>query len=129
MRQTSPNVLLVGSDPDGSKVEETLTRFAGVTRVPGIQDAFSTVAPDACDAVFCQWEFTGGTWRDVLKKVGELRLQIPVIVLSRCGGERQWVEVLQAGAFDLLVPPYTNYQILAVLEHALASRPKEATAA
>ena len=61
-----------------------------------------------------------------MEKVEKPHLRIPVIVLSRCGGEKQWVEVLQAGAFDLLVPPYNSYQILAVLEHALASRPREA---
>ena len=126
MRATSPKVLFVGCDPDGFDVAKILTRFSFVTRVPTIQDAFSIAEEDAYDAVVCPWEFPGGTWRDVLEKVGEMRLQIPVIVLSRCGGETQWVEVLEAGAFDLLVPPFTNYQVLAVLEHALASRRREA---
>jgi FixJ family two-component response regulator len=52
-------------------------------------------------------------------------LQIPLVVLSRCGCEKEWIEVLEAGAFDFLVPPYTSSQILAVLEHALTSAQPE----
>ncbi len=126
MTQTSPKVLFVGSDADDGHVAEILTRFAAVTRVPRIQDALSAAKENPYDAVFCPWEFAGGTWREVLQKAQKLGPPIPVIVLSRWAGEKQWVEVLQAGAFDLLVPPYTHYQILAVLEHALASRSREA---
>jgi DNA-binding NtrC family response regulator len=125
MTQTSPKVLFVGSDADDCNVAEILTRFAAVTRIPRIQDALSP-AENPYDAVFCPWEFAGGTWREVLQKAQKLDLPIPVIVLSRWAGEKQWVEVLQAGAFDLLAWPCTSYQILAVLEHALASRRKEA---
>jgi DNA-binding NtrC family response regulator len=126
MRQTSPKVLIVGSDLNGCHVAaEILTRFATVTRVPRIQDALSTAA-ESYDAIFCPWEFAEGTWRGVLEEAQKLDPPIPVIVLSRWAGEKQWVETLQAGAFDLLVPPFTNYQILAVLEHAMASRPRTA---
>ena len=47
---------------------------------------------------------------------------LPVIVLSRTAGEHEWVAVLEAGAFDLLVPPYRQQALLAVLEQASASR-------
>jgi FixJ family two-component response regulator len=76
---------------------------------------------EAYAAVFCNWDCADGTWRDVLSKLKELNLQTPLVVLSRCGCEKEWVEVLEAGAFDFLVPPYTSAQILAVLEHAIAS--------
>jgi len=40
----------------------------------------------------------------------------------RAGGEREWREVLEAGAFDLLTAPYCESAVLAVLAHALATR-------
>jgi DNA-binding NtrC family response regulator len=111
-------VLFIGSNSDGTDVAGILARFASVNRVLTVPDA---LPKEAYDAVFCDWDCADGTWRDVLAKLKELRLPIPLIVLSRCGCEKEWVEVLDAGAFDFLVPPYTSTQLLAVLEHALAS--------
>jgi len=119
MREASPKVLFVGNGPDGSNVADILGRFAAVTQV---QDVPTVFAEDRFDAVFCGWKFAKGTWRDVLERAQKLDPKTPVIVLSHCGCEEQWIEALQAGAFDFLVPPYTSYQILSVLEHAIASR-------
>jgi DNA-binding NtrC family response regulator len=121
MRQTIPKVLFIGSNSDGADVAEILAQFASVTRVLRVPTALPTQETEAYDAVFCDWDCADGTWRDVLSKLKELHLPIPLIVLSRCGCEKEWIEVLEAGAFDFLVPPYTSTQLLAVLEHALAS--------
>jgi DNA-binding NtrC family response regulator len=121
MRQTIPKVLFIGSNSNGVRVAEILAQFASVTRVQTVPTALPKEEMEAYAAVFCNWDCADGTWRDVLSKLKELNLQIPLIVLSRCGCEKEWVEVLEAGAFDFLVPPYTSAQILAVLEHALAS--------
>lgn len=121
MRQTVPKVLFIGSNSDGAEVAEILAQFASVTRALTVPSALPVEGTEAYDAVFCDWDCADGTWRGVLSKLKELNLQIPLIVLSRCGCEKEWVEVLEAGAFDFLVPPYTSTQILAVLEHALAS--------
>jgi DNA-binding NtrC family response regulator len=121
MRQTIPKVLFIGSDSDGAGVAEILAQFASVTRVSAVPTALPKEETEAYDAVFCDWDCADGTWKDVLSKLKELNLRIPLIVLSRCGCEKEWIEVLEAGAFDFLVPPYTSAMILAVLEHALAS--------
>jgi DNA-binding NtrC family response regulator len=47
---------------------------------------------------------------------------LPVILLSRIGGESEWLEVIEMGAFDLLVPPYDESYVLSLIEHAAASR-------
>ena len=31
---------------------------------------------------------------------------LPVIIICRLGGEKEWAGVLESGAFDLLVAPY-----------------------
>jgi hypothetical protein len=38
-----PNILLVGSDPDGSLLGEMLTHYAAVTRVEGIPEALANL--------------------------------------------------------------------------------------
>ena len=98
MRQTIPKVLFIGND-DGAEVAEILAQFASVTRVLTVPTALPKER-EAYDAVFCDWDCADGTWRDVLLKLKELSLQIPLVVLSRCGCEKEWVEVLDAGAFD-----------------------------
>jgi DNA-binding NtrC family response regulator len=121
MRQTIPKVLFIASNSNGAEAAGILAQFASVPRVLTVPTALPKEETEAYDAVFCNWDCADGTWRDVLSKLKELNLQIPFVVLSRCGCEKEWVEVLEAGAFDFLVPPYTSSQILAVLEHALAS--------
>jgi DNA-binding NtrC family response regulator len=121
MRQIIPKALFIGKNSDGAEVAEILAQFASVTRIWTVPTALPQEETEAYDIVFCDWDCADGTWRDVLSKLKELHLQIPLVVLSRCGCEKEWVEVLEAGAFDFLVPPYTSAQILAVLEHALAS--------
>ena len=122
LMQAYPKVLVLGSDPDASFLAETLAPFAEVKRLEKIPKAFKPLGEENYDAVFCPWESPEGTWRTVLESIQKLRLEVPLIVFCHCGGEREWIEVLEAGAFDLLVPPYSSYQMLAVLEHALASR-------
>ena len=74
------------------------------------------------DALFCDWSFGTGAWQDALKAIRDDCPHLPVIILSRNAGEREWVSVIEAGAFDLLVPPYRLKAVLAVLEQATASR-------
>jgi DNA-binding NtrC family response regulator len=121
MRQTIPKVLFIGKNSNGADAAEILAQFASVTRTLTVPTALPAEETEAYDVVFCNWDCADGTWRDVLSRLKQLHLQIPFIVLSRCGCESEWVEVLEAGAFDFLVPPYTNAQILAALEHAMAS--------
>ena len=119
MRETIPKVLFIGSSFDGMDAADILVQFASVTRTLSVPKSLPSKAGEAYDIVFCDWDCEEGTWRDVLSKLKQLQLQIPLVVLSRCGCEKDWIEVLEAGAFDFLVPPYTRAQILAVLEHAL----------
>ena len=74
------------------------------------------------DALLCAWSFHTGTWKDALEEVRKLHSDLPVIILSSSAEEREWLRVLGAGAFDLLVPPFQDRALLAVIEQASASR-------
>jgi DNA-binding NtrC family response regulator len=118
--QAYPKVLVLGRGPDASLLAEILAPLAVVTRLEKIPKGFKPLEEENYNALFCPWEFPEGTWRTVLEEVQNRGLEVPVIVFCHCGGEREWTEVLEAGAFDLLVPPYSAHETLAVLERALA---------
>jgi len=120
--QAYPKVVMLGGDPDDFQVAEMLARLAAVTRVEKISEAISQLERGDCDVLFCPWHPAEGTWRDVLEEMHKRQLEVPVVVFCHCGGEHEWTEVLNAGAFDLLAPPYESHQIRELLEHALESR-------
>ncbi len=79
------------------------------------------------DAVFCGWSFHSGSletgkWSDVLDIVADTVPGLPVVVLSSISESDEWIQALEAGAFDLLIPPYEERGVLAMLEHAALSR-------
>jgi DNA-binding NtrC family response regulator len=120
--QAYPKVVMIAGDPDDFQVAEVLARLAAVTRVERTAEAMLQLESGDCDVLFCPWQPAEGTWRDVLDTVHKWHVGIPVVVFCHCGGEHEWTEVLNAGAFDLLVPPYESHQVRELLEHALESR-------
>ena len=85
--------------------------------------AFRKQLPDGdYEAIFCTASFHGGTYRDLLALSQELRLDVPVIVCSEEDGDREWVEALERGAFDLLVAPFQKGAVARAIEEALQSR-------
>jgi len=117
-------VLLLGSDSDTAPLAQALTTSADVTSVKRIPEAFLLLESGVYDALFCRWESAEMTWRNVAEEMRKRRLNFPVIVFCRCCGEREWVEAIKTGAFDLLVPPYSRCQLQAVLEQVLTSSPQ-----
>ena len=47
-----------------------------------------------------------GDWRRVLEIVAHTCPNIEVVVSSRLGDDKLWIEVMEQGAYDLLVEPY-----------------------
>lgn len=115
-------LLLHSSDPGTSLLKEILSRHVDVTCACDIPGMLSLLAETSCDLLFCDWRFAMGTWRDVVEGVHHLYPELPVIVVCRTGGEKEWRETLDEGAFDLLSEPYSEIAVLSVVEHGLASR-------
>jgi DNA-binding NtrC family response regulator len=74
------------------------------------------------DAVFCSRTLSSGSWGEALKQVRQGYPDVPVIILSHTADEKEWAEVLAAGAFDLLGLPCYERTLLSVMEHAVATR-------
>jgi len=74
------------------------------------------------DVLLCEWCYEGGSWRDALESIRARVPELPVIVACRTGGEAEWMEVLAAGAFDMLTAPFSTDQVLFALTNAAAAR-------
>ena len=61
-----------------------------------------------------------GDWRAVLQIVAQGRANVQVVVGSRLGDRTLLIDVLEQGAYDVLVEPYQREEIRRVLEAAAA---------
>ena len=69
-----------------------------------------------------------GTWADVLSEATSATEPLNVIVLERSMNPRLYMEVMQRGAFDFLVAPFTGPEFGHVLRCALDAAPRERAA-
>lgn len=117
-----PNVLLLCSnDAESSALRETLVQVADLTPVRTLTELRerSTVSP--YDALICGWSFHQTRWKDALEVIRIILGDVPVIFLSRSEDVDDWKAVLEAGGFDVLSPPFSKSQTLAVLGQAVES--------
>src|SRR5437879_2621330 len=61
-----------------------------------------------------------GDWRRVLEIVVQGRRKIEVVVCSRLGDHKLWLDVLEQGGYDVLVEPYRREEVRRILEVAAA---------
>ena len=119
---TQPKVLLIRSAKTDSKVlEGVLREHVRLDTIASLRELEVALANGRYDAVFCGWSFHKGARDATLKTMLQSSPDSPVVVFCGTGGEQEWIEVLEAGGFDLLVPPYQTSTVLPVLEHAMVS--------
>jgi DNA-binding NtrC family response regulator len=118
-----PKVLLL-SDQQSEihNLNHVLADYVTLSSVSDLEQCQQRLAATDYDALLCSWSFREGRWNAALDHVQEQYPDLPVIITHRCGGEKEWAEVLDAGAFDLLVAPFQKQTVLPVLEHAIATR-------
>jgi CheY-like chemotaxis protein len=125
MRQR-PNILVIGDDtPRITRLRESLGPTSRVVQAEDLQQALKRLALDDHDAVFADWQFHCGTWREALRSIAELYPDLPVIVISNSEalemGNQEWREAIAAGAFDLLPSHYGEFEVISLAEQAVAS--------
>ena len=118
----SPQIILLTDDPvEALRVESLLRPHVVFNWVKSLPQLRALLANGTYDALFCQWSYGMQSWKDALDTVRNITSELPVFVLSKTGGDEEWVEVLDAGAFDLLVPPYSGSSLLAVVKQFAAA--------
>jgi len=125
-KQRSALLLLSSNDETTRLLANALAEMADVTTAWTVEDFFQLLRSSEYDLALCDWDCQGADWRQVCRQVQRDCPDLPIIVVSRCGGEQEWVEVLKAGCFDLITAPYSDRYVLSVIEHAVASREAQA---
>jgi CheY-like chemotaxis protein len=68
--------------------------------------------------VLCDRDEHPDSWREIIRATKELAAPPCVIVTSRMADDRQWAEILNAGAFDLLAKPFEKSNVIRILQSA-----------
>ena len=69
--------------------------------------------------VICQHSLPDGDWKHLLTQLDKMAVKPSLIVCSRLADERLWAEVLNLGAFDLLLgAPFEPEEVLRVTASA-----------
>lgn len=71
--------------------------------------------------VFTDTEFTNGTWEDVLSLARKCEPAVNVIVISRTVDVSLYIQVLERGAYDFIVPPFELAEVDHVIRNGMAS--------
>lgn len=115
--------LLVLSPQRRSKLQRLLNDCGVQTSVAStLEEARQKLASSSSyDLVLTDAELPDGSWQDLLEFVLDSRKACEIVVNSSCGDEDLWAEVLQRGAYDLLVEPYDRQEVCRIIEGALDS--------
>ena len=65
--------------------------------------------------VLCEKDLPDGTWKDVFRAARGLDNPPAVVVVSRSADEQLWAEVLNVGAYDLLLRPFEDAEVSRVM--------------
>ncbi|HLW78871.1 MAG TPA: hypothetical protein VKU44_04645 [Terriglobia bacterium] len=87
---------------------------------PGPASLSSVIEGLDAEVVFCAAEPTQYT--SVLEAIGHQKPRIRLVVVSRQPEVAEWIEALEAGAWDYCAPPFDSTQLSWILASALGSR-------
>jgi FixJ family two-component response regulator len=62
--------------------------------------------------------FPGGTWRDALAMKARRHRNVALVVMAALADERLWLDVLEEGAYDLILKPFVAEELLRILANA-----------
>lgn len=132
-RPGSRDILLVDDNLDVARAVEIAFRMAGhrLHRAAGAEEAHSLLALRRFDAVILDLNFTQGRsdGSEGLACLARIMADDPascVVVLTAHGGIRTAVAAMQVGARDFAVKPWSNADLIAKVEAAIARRPPAA---
>jgi DNA-binding NtrC family response regulator len=84
----------------------------------GLKEARKMLAAEDVHVVLCEARLPDGDWQGMLDFISGLETPPELIVLSRHADEELWATVLNLGAWDLLVPPFSPKEVYRTVHHA-----------
>lgn len=79
----------------------------------------ATLMNDGPSLIVCEKDLPDGNWKDVFLCARDLDNPPPVVVVSRHADERLWAEVLNLGAYDVILKPFERSEVRRVMRGAL----------
>jgi DNA-binding response OmpR family regulator len=83
-----------------------------------VQEARELLTSDHVHVVVANRMLSDGDWKDLLSITSEMPDPPQLIVISRDGDERLWAEVLNLGAWDVLVKPFHPKEVFRTIHAA-----------
>lgn len=71
------------------------------------------------DIIFAGTSFDDGTWRDVLNIARQVNPRMAVVITTRLADIRLYLDAMEEGAADYIVPPFAAYDVAHVVRSAI----------
>jgi DNA-binding NtrC family response regulator len=116
-------------DPVRNVEQSLLDQGMRTLRVRNCAEARAALREPPPPAVlFTDAVLADGTWADVLKAASAVPRNIPVIVVSRVIDIPLYLDVLESGAYDFIVPPLASAELAHIVHGALLKVPNRTSA-
>ncbi len=117
----SSKILIICGDPEGRRALERALDRSPFERIVAatIGEARALLTREPVGLVLCAEETPDGGFRELLATDELTKMHAPVIVASRCGDTRDYLEAMRAGAFDFISGPYRSEEIVRIVGCAL----------
>ncbi|NTW57842.1 MAG: sigma-54-dependent Fis family transcriptional regulator [Nitrospirae bacterium] len=119
-----PSILLIDDDPSLRRVIEYSLVESGYSVLPAAsgEEGLALFQKGPCDAVITDITMPGMSGLDVLAKVRQADLNVPVIIITAYGTIESAVSAMKQGAFDYITKPFNRDELRITLERALKMR-------
>jgi DNA-binding NtrC family response regulator len=87
-------------------------------RADSLKQADLLLAGGDARVLLTETKFPGGTWRDALEMGAGRYRNVAVVVAATLAGEAFWLDVLEQGAYDLILKPFVAEELLRILANA-----------
>jgi DNA-binding response OmpR family regulator len=108
-------ITLLVVDPNPEDCQSLLAILSSadwrVHRASSFREATTLLHESVPDLVLCEKDLPDGTWRDVFRAAEGQPGCPAVVVVSRKSDERLWAEVLNIGAYDMLLKPFDGSEV------------------
>jgi len=115
-------ILLIDDDPGLSEVIELLLVREGyaVKRAGTVKAGIEGARGAEIDLVITDLKLPDGTGLNVIAAIGATRPALPIIMITSYSSIESAVGALRAGAFDYVIKPFDNDELLHAVARALA---------
>ncbi len=112
---------------DDSTIRRNLARLLAAERYQVVEaadgdQALACIQTEDLDAVLLDLKMPGKDGLAVLREVGSLLTELPVIVITAYAGSSAAIEAMRRGAYDYLSKPFDLDEVLLTLKRALHQR-------